>query len=633
MYITNVGESLMLSDLFFFADGGFLELHGNSRKEAVIDELVNHQDWVGLHVDDYAGEDDEYEEKLKKESIAFFFLATYGVVSRQIMLLDFINGLPREKRKIAKVVDDKLVKQGRKELVWPELDQLLHDEDDTSVATPYTDDTDIVHFLIVVSLRSLLEVMESAKPPLGVFFASVAPRLQPRYYSISSSPNLIRLEEPCPQGSGCTSEGSYDMVFPGMHRAGGVGIRENISVMGASAGLVCIVFIEGLTEKTKSCVRSIGRQYYHELCDRGMDMVGSFALKGMSSLSRSVVVYDAVRSCEREFYGIVKEQSSGLFCTFCRNLLLCTSWFSRKQIAYLLYPTTEAECTEIMPHKSSEDHKNTRAYMPIISHEYRIPIKEKLRNLKIRCIHEGQVVFDNFADLNYVRSMFNFIEFECLLEISDQICPRFILEFYSQYQINYSDEGEMFIEFVIQNQFFSYSLKEFAQILDIPWKGACVFIDNWSLDELAYGVLRKWLVMSEPKLLSPRYTLTLERFNAESPSCLMVMDSNVEARKDPRSRMWATMSRGCSLDLLLHCATCPEFDLNLTSSHLNDDDDDGNGEGVAPRMLSTFLPYSVEISFAINTQSVKFLKFFKRIPTILTLTLPDSGSSRCFTTR
>ncbi|GJU71023.1 hypothetical protein Tco_1262428 [Tanacetum coccineum] len=124
----------------------------------------------------------------------------------------------------------------------------------------------------------------------------------------------------------------------------------------------------------------------------------------------------------------------------------------------------------------------------MISHEYRSPIKEKLRNLESRYIHEGRVVFNDFADLNYVRSFSSFVEFECLFEINDQIYPRFILEFYSQFQLNYSDEGQMFVEFVIQNQFFSYSLEDFAQILDIPCEGACVFTDRWSLDELAYGV-------------------------------------------------------------------------------------------------------------------------------------------------
>ncbi|GKD78529.1 pentatricopeptide repeat-containing protein [Tanacetum coccineum] len=85
-------------------------------------------------------------------------------------------------------------------------------------------------------------------------------------------------------------------------------------------------------------------------------------------------------------------------------------------------------------------------------------------------------------------SMFSHIGFECLLEINEQIVPRFILEFYSQYRINYDSEGQIFVEFVIQNQLFSFSLEEFGQILGIPYEGDCSFFDKWSLDDLPYSV-------------------------------------------------------------------------------------------------------------------------------------------------
>ncbi|GJX53542.1 hypothetical protein Tco_0281911 [Tanacetum coccineum] len=111
-----------------------------------------------------------------------------------------------------------------------------------------------------------------------------------------------------------------------------------------------------------------------------------------------------------------------------------------------------------MPRKSSEDYKNTRDNFPIISHQFRPPLREK------------------------------FIEFECLLEINEQVCPRFILEFYSQFHLSYSDKCEIFVEFVIQNQLFSYFLKNFAQILGVPYEGACVFSDRWRVNELIYGI-------------------------------------------------------------------------------------------------------------------------------------------------
>ncbi|ONK78886.1 uncharacterized protein A4U43_C01F590 [Asparagus officinalis] len=110
-----------------------------------------------VDLDDYAADDDEYEEKMKKETLALFFLATYGDGEPTDNAARFYKWFTE----VAKVVDETLAEQGAKRLVkvglgdddqcieddftawkeqlWPELDQLLRDQDDASGgSTTYT---------------------------------------------------------------------------------------------------------------------------------------------------------------------------------------------------------------------------------------------------------------------------------------------------------------------------------------------------------------------------------------------------------------------------------------------------------------------------------------------------------------
>ncbi|GKD84243.1 hypothetical protein Tco_1351082 [Tanacetum coccineum] len=83
----------------------------------------------------------------------------------------------------------------------------------------------------------------------------------------------------------------------------------------------------------------------------------------------------------------------------------------------------------------------------------------------------------------------------------------------------------MFIEFVIQNQLFSYSLEEFAQILDIPCDGACVFTEKWSLDELAYGFPTDGPYQTNPP--SPDDIISSIRIDREGQPLEEIIQENV----------------------------------------------------------------------------------------------------------
>ncbi|GKA09853.1 hypothetical protein Tco_0689286 [Tanacetum coccineum] len=155
----------------------------------------------------------------------------------------------------------------------------------------------------------------------------------------------------------------------------------------------------------------------------------------------------------------------------------------------------------------------------------------------------------------------------------------------------------MFIEFVIQNQFFSYSLEEFAQILDIPCEGACVFTDKWSLDELAYGVptdgpYQTNLPFPNDIILSIRIDQEGQVTHIHHEEEIDVHDHQILTRKimptlkpleeiiwenvfclgERKTRKDRGMRRG------RHSTSSSSTFDQPSSSHLNDDD--GNDEGV-----------------------------------------------------
>nr|GEV70113.1 hypothetical protein [Tanacetum cinerariifolium] len=86
--------------------------------------------------------------------------------------------------------------------------------------------------------------------------------------------------------------------------------------------------------------------------------------------------------------------------------------------------------------------------------------------------------------MSHICAKFESFGFDCLLNINEQIVPRFVLEFYSQLSFNYNSKGHFVVNFAIQSKSFSFTVKKFSRILKISFKGHVSNTDMWLLDYL-----------------------------------------------------------------------------------------------------------------------------------------------------
>ncbi|GKC80827.1 hypothetical protein Tco_1131601 [Tanacetum coccineum] len=108
------------------------------------------------------------------------------------------------------------------------------------------------------------------------------------------------------------------------------------------------------------------------------------------------------------------------------------------------------------------------------------------RALEIRYVHERRTINPSFyRDLSDDSvAKFDNIGSDCLLSLDEQICPRFIYEFYKTLHLDRDPSNHLSVQFVINNHRFNVSLAQFSELTYLPNQGICIYSDAWGLDEL-----------------------------------------------------------------------------------------------------------------------------------------------------
>nr|GEV78131.1 copia protein [Tanacetum cinerariifolium] len=233
----------------------------------------------------------------------------------------------------------------------------------------------------------------------------------------------------------------------------------------------------------------------------------------------------------------VDHKSTSGICTFMRCCM--TSWFSKKKTG-LAISTIEAE------YVSAVNACQQARWM-----------KQALIDYNVR-LNDVPIMYDNKGAIDL---SINPVQYSHTQHI--EICHHFLRD--------NVQKGHILIEKVpsVDNiaDILTKPLKYFAQIINIPCEGACVFTDRWSLNELAYGFPSDGPYQTNPPF--PDDIILTIRIDQEGQVCRIRHEEEIDVQDHDHGTR-----RG------QHSTSSSTYN-QPSSSNLNDDndDDDGNNEG------------------------------------------------------
>nr|GEY82782.1 hypothetical protein [Tanacetum cinerariifolium] len=143
-----------------------------------------------------------------------------------------------------------------------------------------------------------------------------------------------------------------------------------------------------------------------------------------------------------------------------------------------------------MPKAIHRDHQDTAFYF-LKYHQTPgvLDVDRSIFKNHERCFfHKGRVVHSSYLDDSNIRKIFFAINFDCLLNIDEQICPLLVLEFYKSVRITQNFDQTILIAFIIRIIEIVLPLHCFVQILCVPCEEACMYTTKWSIIALQKSI-------------------------------------------------------------------------------------------------------------------------------------------------